>query len=1093
VSGEKRKDFRRFLTAALALASVASIYYHVHQRDSATNTAAAEVIKVQSGVSGSIRNHVLTLKERLKGWDPSAPDRGIPEGFEHVLVQEGEIADPVLQKVKPTPPIPDPDRPAPTVSGEEFFVHLTSSDKSQEKQGRAFLQPGVEHATNISFDGQGPATIEVKARLAAPLSPGETARPAEVEVLFRRGNLPTAEPLRRKRATDGPLVPTSADLDAVRTFVTGEVKWSQGGRNDLVLRIPEGAPPVSVQWKAILGDVDAKGPQLVIGLHREVPARRVKRTLEGNIHDEMRRWIGRLEERVAGGTGTDEEKAADRKALEDLRTALALAEERQARGLPPDPVVVEVREEARRVFVKGFVSLEKEILDSCRPTVQDLRTPDHGGRLYVTDASGTVVAVHPDYPEKIRARALEARRSLSSVATQLVKVGNGGTRVYEGFAKERVVGAFGVVDLLNGAVIVEQEEKRILAPYRGLQLWHFFTAAFGFLLLLPLARPVIEKIREDTELPRLLAHARPFVPHIAAIVAAAALYAVGTGIFGYQAKVVTDEVLVSEEGAAFGRLSEICWVLAFVAAGMFVFSWAKEYLGKLIQNRLIIEIRCTLCEKVAHLPMSFHAKQKSGDLLSRILNDVSETNRGLEMLFGDIISDPIIILSCIATAFVVNWRLALVVFVGMPVILVPISYFGRAVKRYARKRQVRRAEVTHTIHQMLSGIRVVKAFRMEDHEARRIREVSGSFLVEAMKVARAQVTGKEFLEFFSNLSSVVVMAVGGYFVLERQVSLGDLTAFTFLIARMYRSSKSLAGNYNKMQESLAGTERIFEIIDTPDTMADRPGARALLRPREEISFERVSFRYAEDGPWVLRDLNLRVPVGSSVAFVGATGAGKSTLLDLVARFYDPQEGRVAIDGVDLRDYSRDSLLAQVAVVTQEPFLFNASIAENLRYGKPGAPQTEVEAAARAAFIHDEIVRQPDGYDTVVGERGTRLSGGQRQRVTIARAILKDPPILLLDEATSALDSSAEQKVQEALGNLMRSRTTFVIAHRLSTIQGVDRIVVLEGGTIVEQGTHEELVAIPNGHYRRLYEIQFASALQRDRGDRPGPGAAVAAG
>jgi ABC-type multidrug transport system fused ATPase/permease subunit len=280
-----------------------------------------------------------------------------------------------------------------------------------------------------------------------------------------------------------------------------------------------------------------------------------------------------------------------------------------------------------------------------------------------------------------------------------------------------------------------------------------------------------------------------------------------------------------------------------------------------------------------------------------------------------------------------------------------------------------------------------------------------------------------------------------------------------------------------MQESLAGTERIFEIVDTPDTLADRPGARALVRPRSDVSFENVSFRYVEDGPWVLRNVSFRVPVGTSVALVGATGAGKSTILDLVARFYDPQEGRIAVDGVDLRDYSRDSLLSHVAIVTQEPFLFNASIRENLLYGKTGAAATEVEAAARAAFIHDEILKQADGYETIVGERGARLSGGQRQRLTIARAILKDPPVLLLDEATSALDSRAEQKVQEALSNLMRDRTTFVIAHRLSTIQGVDRILVLENGTIVEQGTHRELLDLPHGHYRRLYDIQFASALQ----------------
>jgi subfamily B ATP-binding cassette protein MsbA len=795
-----------------------------------------------------------------------------------------------------------------------------------------------------------------------------------------------------------------------------KVKVGGEGRCDLVLRIRPDDPPVVVSWTASLGKVS--GPQLVVGVVKEVPERLVD---------------------------------------------LYVPEEGRTR-----PVMLA----AEKLFVRGYVRMER-ISAALRQA--GLETEEWGDRLYLTDASGTVVDAIPGYPEKIRRRALDARRSLASMATQRIKVHNGGAAVYEGFSKDLVVvGAFAPVDALNGGIIVEREEKRVLESFRGLQWWHVSAVIFGILILIPLGKPVVRKIREDTELPRLLAYAKPFIPHIAAIFVTASLYGVGAGIWGYQVKVVMDEVLVSEEGAAYERLRAICWVLGFVSLAMFAFNWIKEYLGKLVQNHLVVEIRCALCEKIAHLPMSFHSRQRTGDLHSRIANDVSETSRGLEMLFGDIISDPILIVSCITTAFILNWRLALVIFVGMPVILVPISYFGRSIKKYARRRQAKRADVTHTINQMLSGIRVVKAFRMEDHETRRIRTVSDNFLVEAMRVARAQVTGKEFLEFFSNLSSIVITAMGGYLVLERQVSLGDVSAFGFVIAKMYRASKNLTSNYNKMQESLAGTERIFEIIDTPDTMADRPGARALVRPRQEIAFENVSFRYLDDGPWIVRDLSFTVPVGTSVALVGATGAGKSTILDLVARFYDPQQGRITIDGMDLRNFSRDSLLAQIAVVTQEPFLFNASIAENLLYGKPGAARTEVEAAARAASIHDEILRQELGYDTVVGERGGRLSGGQRQRVTIARAILKDPPILLLDEATSALDSRVEQKVQEALFNLMHDRTTFAIAHRLSTTRGFDRILFLDGGTLVESGSHEELMAMPNGHYRRLYEIQFAS-------------------
>ncbi len=987
MSGEKRRDLRRWLTAALAVSTVALVYYHFATRERALAKARSDVGYVQGLIADQIADQVIDLKNGLASWRPGT---ALPVDIDNILTGEGK-ADPAMQPVD--------------IVREgllhHFWVHTISSDTSQVLEGPEVVLrgDGTPYSSALDFTGDGTATLVVTASLVDPPAPGSP--PLELGVLLQRG--PAAETLDQR-----PFLVKESDPPTSRVFTFPVNSDFRRTRHDLVLRIAPDAPAVKVSWNATIGKV--QGPQLVVGVLRP----------------------------------------------------------------------------AESVFLRGYVPLEK--------ITKNLKVPAPfeplalGDRFYLTDASGTVVQAVPEYPEKIRKRVKGGeRKTLSSAATQRIKIQNGDTEEYEGFVKgDRVVGAFGPLAAVDGGLIVEREEKAVLASWRGVQPWHLSAVLFGLLLLYPLVPPVVRKIRDDTELPRLLAYAKPFLPHIAAIVGAAALCAAGIGIFGYQTKVVTDEVLVNPEGGAYDRLHSICWFLSVVAVGMFAANWVKEYLAKFIQNRLVVEIRCVLCEKIAHLPMSFHSRQRAGDLLSRIQNDVAETNRGLEMLFGDVISDPITIVGCIATTFVINWRLALVVFVGMPVILVPVSYFGKSIKKYARRRQAKRADVTHTINQMLSGIRVVKAFRMEDHEARRIRSVSERFLVEAMKVARAQVTGKEFLDFFNNVSTILITGLGGYLILERQVTLGDLSAFGLVIARMYRSAKSLATNYNKMQESLAGTERVFEIIDTPDTMMDRSTARALVRPRQEIAFEGVSFRYGDDAPWVLRKLSFRVPVGTSVALVGATGAGKSTILDLVARFYDPQEGRITVDGVDLRDYSRDSLLAQVAVVTQEPFLFNATIAENLSYGRPGASPTEVEGAARAAFIHEEILRQSDGYQTVVGERGSRLSGGQRQRVTIARAILKDPPILLLDEATSALDSRAEQKVQEALYGLMKDRTTFVIAHRLSTIQGVDKILVLEGGCIVESGTHEELLRIPDGHYRRLYEIQFAAALKQEE-----PGASAA--
>ncbi|MHC4924106.1 MAG: ABC transporter ATP-binding protein, partial [Planctomycetota bacterium] len=542
---------------------------------------------------------------------------------------------------------------------------------------------------------------------------------------------------------------------------------------------------------------------------------------------------------------------------------------------------------------------------------------------------------------------------------------------------------------------------------------------------------------------------------------------------------ITDDVLLTRDAGAWDRLWDIATLLLWVGGFSAGVLWLRLYLTRYLQNRISVEIRVMLCERIVRLPMAFHAKQRAGDLLSRIQADVTETRKGLDMLFGSVITEPFMIAGLAGVAFYLNWRLALFVFVGMPILLVPISYFAKRIKKYARKRQAKRADVTQAINQMLSGVRVVKAFRMEEHESKHIRGVSMEFLREAMRVARNQVTSRATLEFVQQMSGAVVLVIGGYLVLDGSVTLGDLMAFILIMAKMYRSVKQLSSTYNKMQEAMAGAERIFEVLDTPDTMADAPNARALVKPRREIAFRDVSFRYGPDQPMVLNDIDFTAPVGQTVALVGTTGAGKSTLLDLVARFYDPEEGSIAIDGVDLRQYSRTSLMAQIAIVTQEPFLFNATVAENLRYGKPGASQSEIEAAARAAHMHEEIQRLDDGYETIVGERGGRVSGGQRQRLTIARAILKDPPILILDEATSALDSKVEKKVQDALNNLMKDRTTFVIAHRLSTIQHADLILVLEGGRIVERGTHKSLIEIGGGVYRHLYEIQFGSVLDAE--------------
>jgi len=1015
VNGDKRRDLHRFGTAAMALVTVGLVVLHFTGREGDIETAKKDVANVYDAAWQRITKRVQELRGDLERWNGQQPYPPFS------LVREKGDA-PAAAGEAPEKLM--------VLFEEGCWVQTNSQDTNlpQEKELTLGGRTGKEQDFfQLLSSGRRKAVVEVTTALVNPESPDAPA--VEVEVLLRKGSeksLTGAEPLHATAAEARKVFPEESLPDPAKV-----------PRSDLIFKVPPGSPEVRITCRIEFGGAQNQGGgsrEIAIGILKTIPAK------------------------VQAGKVPKSPLGADPERPEDWQEGPVLAP-------------------ARTVFVVGYVpishftgGLERDL---------GLDTPQWGERLYLTDAAGIVIEAKPDFPDKLKPRVATGRSWLSSHATQRIKMkADAGTDSYEGFNGDRVLGAFGSIPAIHGGIIVEREESLVLAPYRGLKAWHLAMGFFVILLLVPFVPPVLRRIREDTEIPRLLHHARKFVPYVVVIVVASTLAAVVQGLMAFQTKVVMDEVIVSRDADAYGRLTTICWLLAGLAVISFGLNWLKEYFGKVIQNRMVVEIRCVLSEKIAHLPMAFHARQRTGDLLSRIQNDVAETSRGLEMLFGDIISDPIALLVLTGSCFVINWRLALVVFIGLPVILVPVSYFGRLIKKSARKRQAKKADVTHAISQMLSGIRVVKAFRMEEHEAKRIREVSDSYLLEALRVARAQVTSKESLELFNYLSSAVILSLGGYLVLERQVTAGDLAAFTVVIAQMYRASKNLTTNFNKLQESLAGTERVFEVLDTPDTMADRPGARALVRPRREIAFENVSFRYVDDGPWVLRDVSLRVPVGTSLALVGATGAGKSTLLDLVARFYDPQEGRVLIDGMDIRGFSRDSLLSHVAVVTQEPFLFNASISENLRYGRPGASQTEIESAARAAFVHDEILKQAEGYETVVGERGSRLSGGQRQRVTIARAILKDPPILLLDEATSALDSRSERKVQEALENLMKDRTTFVIAHRLSTIQGVDRILVIDAGAVVEEGTHDELIRIPNGHYRHLYEIQFATALRR---------------
>lgn len=510
-------------------------------------------------------------------------------------------------------------------------------------------------------------------------------------------------------------------------------------------------------------------------------------------------------------------------------------------------------------------------------------------------------------------------------------------------------------------------------------------------------------------------------------------------------------------------------VLALVIATS---NFGREYLANSIVVHVIADMRADLFRHLSQLSLPYFHRKRSGELISRVTNDVGSLQMALRYIFGEVLQHPLTIVSSLVMAFVASPALTFISLPFLPLMFVPMLRSGRKVKKHGRGTLARLGEVTEVMSQLLSGIRVVKAFNMEAAQEAEFRAKTAGFIRANLKMLRAKVMSRSVLEGIYNLLAAVLLAFGGWLLVNRffQLNLGDFAVFLSAIAMMYQPLKALTKAYNTMAESLAGGERVLEVLQEKPTVPDKPGAPAFARLAEGIEFRGVSYRYGVDQPWVLQDVDFSAKKGSTVALVGPSGAGKSTLLDLLARFYDPSRGAILLDGVDLRDGTHASLLAQTAIVGQDAFLFHTSIYENILYGRPDASREDVEQAARAAAIHDEILQFPEGYETVIGDRGAKLSGGQRQRLTIARALLKDAEILILDEATSALDSESERRVQAALENLMRGRTTFVIAHRLSTIQHADCILVLDRGRIVEMGSHVELQRA-GGLYARLLEMQ----------------------
>ncbi len=528
-------------------------------------------------------------------------------------------------------------------------------------------------------------------------------------------------------------------------------------------------------------------------------------------------------------------------------------------------------------------------------------------------------------------------------------------------------------------------------------------------------------------------------------------------------------------------LRKIALLVVVLVGPLFLVSgFLQEYARGRVSWSVLADLRMTVFNRLSSLSLSYFSGQRTGELVSRLTNDIGQTKAALGVIFGKLILEPLMVVAFLLLALWASPHLTLVILVGLPLVALIMGRYGGRIRRYATKTLEKLADVTDSVTQMLNGIRVVKSFNMEEAEREEFRSRNQAQLNKAFKLVRNQAWASVLPVFvLAVVVSSLMLLLADYLLNRGLLELGDMLIFGTCVGVLQGQARRLVKAYSDLQESMAGVNRIFELIDTQPEIEDLPDAVELEDVRQAITFGNVWFAY-DEAP-VLRGIDLKVPCGKVYAIVGETGAGKSTMLDLIPRFYDPTEGSVAIDGVNVRNVKRQSLMRLIAIVGQHPFLFNRPLSDNIRYGKPDATDEEVHAAGRAANIHDFIMSLPDGYDTVAGEAGQRLSGGQRQCITIARAILKNAPILILDEATSSLDAESEMLVQKALNNLMANRTTFVIAHRLSTVRHADRIIVLKDGRVVEQGTHQELLK-KGGEYERLYRLQFADDALPPRAD-----------
>jgi ATP-binding cassette, subfamily B, bacterial MsbA len=573
---------------------------------------------------------------------------------------------------------------------------------------------------------------------------------------------------------------------------------------------------------------------------------------------------------------------------------------------------------------------------------------------------------------------------------------------------------------------------------------------------------------------RLYDCSKPYRFRLAWAVVGMIIYAAGSAGLAYLIKPIFDSVLPNQE-----RVAWTAWAIVAVYLLKGIGSYGSSYLMADVGQRVVRDLRNGLFRHILNQSAGFFAHGATGRLLSRINNDVGQVQQAVSETAGDLARETLALAGYAALLFYYDARLTVVCLTGAPLIVYPLIRLGQRVRRTTRRSQEALEHLSHLGAEAFTGHRIVKAFGMEAHESEKFTRASHHLFRTNMKVTATLSTLPPLMELIGGIGMAGALVYGSRQIASGRLTPGQFALFIGTLFLMYGPAKKLSRVNANLQQAIAASERIFEMLDTHSEVTEQPGAGALTPFQDRIEFRGVGFGYDDGLSRILRDVSFTVHAGQMVAIVGRSGAGKTTLVNLLPRFYDVSAGEILIDGVDVRRVKLASLRRQIGIVTQDTVLFDDSIASNIAYGSPDAGREEVAAAARAANADEFIMALPDGYDTMIGERGQRLSGGQRQRLAIARALLKNAPILVLDEATSALDTEAELLVQDALTKLMMNRTSFVIAHRLSTIRRADAILVLERGTVVEMGRHDELLARSNGVYATLYQLQLLEGRKEE--------------